>query len=523
MDPQGSGDSHSNTSTGRYMEDQLRKLWRAVEQSPSMVMITDTDGNFEYVNPKLTQVTGYTEDELAGQNPRILKSGKQPSEFYEMMWNVLASGQEWRGELCNRKKNGKLYWASASISPVRDAEGAITNYVGVQEDITERRDAREEREQLVKELRRSEETLRKSEELHRITLASISDAVFMTDDDGLFTFICPNSDIIFGYSTQEIEGLGNIAALLGSRLLDRGELETLGEKHNIEWEISDRAGERHTLLVNVKRVSINGGTLLYTCRDITERKEVEEERERLVDELRKSEEAMRELNASKDRLFSIISHDLRNPFATLLGYCELLQSDDFEWTEEEIKETIDSIGNVARRTYTLLENLLEWSSVQTERAEHQPSEISVSQIVLDATVQLEQAAQSKQVSLCNDVEAGCRAFADPDMVSSVVRNLLSNAVKFSRSGGEVRVNARESDAYVEVSVEDNGVGISEEDAKGLFRVDSRHTTFGTANERGTGLGLLLCKELVERNGGEIQLESEAGKGTTVRFTLPREG
>lgn len=391
MEPhdEGRGDEPGPTA-GRQAEEQVRMLWRAVEQSPSMVLITDTAGNIEYVNPKLVQVTGYMQGELIGGNPRILKSGRQPCEYYQTLWETISKGEEWQGELCNRKKNGESYWVNAAISPIRNAEGVVTHFIGIQE-------------------------------------------------------------------------------------------------------------------------------------DITQRKADEEERERLFGELRRSEEALRELNASKDRLFSIISHDLRSPFTTLLGYCDLLQSDEFEWTVEETREYVRSIDMVARRTYSLIENLLEWSGVQTGRTERQPTTIGLSRIVSDAIEQSRQAAQAKEISLINGLEETRYALANPDMVASVMRNLLSNAVKFTRPGGAVRVSAREVGDFVEVAVTDNGIGISQEDAAILFRTDAHHTTRGTANERGTGLGLLLCKELVERNGGEIWLESEAGKGTTVRFTLPKEG
>jgi PAS domain S-box-containing protein len=133
-------------------EEQVRKLTRAVEQSPASVVITDTEGRIEYVNPKFTSLTGYTSDEVLGKNPRILKSGEQASEFYKQLWTTILAGREWRGELHNRKKNGDLYWEQSSISPVRDREGNITHFVAVNEDVTERKQLEEERERLISEL-----------------------------------------------------------------------------------------------------------------------------------------------------------------------------------------------------------------------------------------------------------------------------------------------------------------------------------------------------------------------------------
>jgi PAS domain S-box-containing protein len=133
---------------------ELRKLSRAVEQSPSIITIADSEGNIEYVNPKFTQVTGYAFEEVIGKNPRILKSGETPPEEYKRLWEAITSGREWRGEFHNKKKNGELYWASASISPIRDREGLITHFLGVEEDITERKRAEEEIRSLNVELER---------------------------------------------------------------------------------------------------------------------------------------------------------------------------------------------------------------------------------------------------------------------------------------------------------------------------------------------------------------------------------
>jgi PAS domain S-box-containing protein len=133
-------------------EEQVRKLTRAVEQSPASVVITDTEGQIEYVNPKFTSLTGYASDEVLGKNPRVLKSGEHPREFYEQLWTTILAGREWRGELHNRKKNGELFWELSSVSPVRDRDGNITHFVAVKEDVTERKHLEEERERLISEL-----------------------------------------------------------------------------------------------------------------------------------------------------------------------------------------------------------------------------------------------------------------------------------------------------------------------------------------------------------------------------------
>ena len=158
-------------------EDQLRQLSRAVEASPTSIVITNTDGKIQYVNPKFTQVTGYSMEEVLGKNPNILKTDQTPVETHRQMWQTISVGQEWRGEFCNRKKNGELYWEIASISPIESPDGTITHFVAVKEDITERK--------------RTEQLLQESEERFRQIVENASDFIYRTDIDGYFTYANP--------------------------------------------------------------------------------------------------------------------------------------------------------------------------------------------------------------------------------------------------------------------------------------------------------------------------------------------
>jgi len=238
-------------------------------------------------------------------------------------------------------------------------------------------------------------------------------------------------------------------------------------------------------------------------------------------ELQEKNAQLHAANTSKDKFFSIISHDLRSPLSTLLGFAQLLSEQIRTAPLERMAEYADKIRNSAERLHTLLENLLSWSRLQRGVMDYCPEEMSFYDVAEDNLALFASKAESKQIRLSSSVAEDLRAYADYNMINTVVRNLLSNALKFSRAGDSINISATMSDRHVEIAVADTGIGILAEDLPKLFRVDSYHTNVGTAGETGTGLGLLLCQEMVEKNSGSIWVESEVGKGTTFRFTLPK--
>jgi len=262
---------------------------------------------------------------------------------------------------------------------------------------------------------------------------------------------------------------------------------------------------------------------LYTTaqQEIAERKEAEAALLVAHTELKEKNAQLQELNASKDKFFSIISHDLRNPFNTLLGFAQLLAENVEQYSQDEIKLKVERLRTSAERLHALLENLLTWSRIQRGVMEHYPESIALSEIAEDNFDLFAPNAEQKQITFRNEIPENTPAYADYSMVNTVMRNLISNALKFTQNGGNIEVSAHPRETYIEISVSDTGIGIHQEDIPKLFRIDVQHTNVGTAGEKGTGLGLILCQELVERNSGRIWVESEVRKGTTFRFTLPR--
>ena len=227
-----------------------------------------------------------------------------------------------------------------------------------------------------------------------------------------------------------------------------------------------------------------------------------------------------ELNATKDKFFRIIAHDLRNPFTSLLGVSELMIDNSEKYDAEQIRKCATLINSSARNVYSLLENLLEWSRSQTGNIEFKPEQFKLCELVDGIISVLEENANDKEIKIISKIEKGFPVNTDYNILNTVIRNLVSNAIKFTRKGGMVTVNAIKNENHITVSVKDTGIGISKEDIDKLFRIDVKFTKAGTNHESGTGLGLILCKEFVEKLGGRIWVESEPEKGSEFNFTIP---
>jgi len=229
---------------------------------------------------------------------------------------------------------------------------------------------------------------------------------------------------------------------------------------------------------------------------------------------------LRELNATKDKFFSIIAHDLKNPFNALMGFSTLLLDDYDAFDDDERKDLIQTMSDASENAYKLLENLLEWSRSQTGSIKWHPDTIRLDEIAALTIDLLKNQAMNKDISIKGVVPANTTAYADGNMITTVIRNLMSNALKYTPKGGEVKLYANQQKDQVEITIEDNGVGIRKEDLDKLFRIDVNFSTNGTNNEMGTGLGLILCREFIDKNNGKIWVESEEGKGSKFKFTLP---
>ncbi|MBN2484366.1 MAG: PAS domain S-box protein [Bacteroidales bacterium] len=260
--------------------------------------------------------------------------------------------------------------------------------------------------------------------------------------------------------------------------------------------------------------------MIGTHTDLTDRKKFENELLVAKEEAENREKQLQQLNVTKDKIFSIIAHDLRNPFNIILGYSELLNDIVDNCDAERAKRYVETISRSAQNTLSLLDNLLNWAKSQTGQINFNPQPLGLKPLLFEVFGIVNPMAQSKNISLSYSFPPELNVFADIDMLKTILRNLLSNALKFTPNEGKVAVSAKNTRDWVEISIADNGVGMEKNIIEKLFTLEKNAIRAGTSQEKGSGLGLLLCKEFVERHGGEIWVESAVGLGSNFKFTLP---
>ncbi|MDP2888988.1 MAG: PAS domain-containing sensor histidine kinase [Bacteroidota bacterium] len=273
-------------------------------------------------------------------------------------------------------------------------------------------------------------------------------------------------------------------------------------KYNVECCINPIIGEN----------KIPTGYIVFVNK-ITDRKQAEILLEEQVEKLK-------ELNVSKDKFLSIIAHDLRNPFGAIIGFSDLMLKNFTEIDDDTLHKGLKTIESAANQAYKLLENLLIWSRNQTGMYKFTPEVINMKDRIVQALKVAEGSASIKDIKLASDISRNYLVYADQDMIDTVLRNLISNAIKYTRKGGKVKVSAKTNTNNVEITVTDNGVGIPTNKQSEIFQIDKRTNTTGTEKEEGTGLGLIICKDFLARNGGQIWAESTLEMGSKFTFSLP---
>jgi signal transduction histidine kinase len=235
---------------------------------------------------------------------------------------------------------------------------------------------------------------------------------------------------------------------------------------------------------------------------------------------RRREQELRDANASKDMFFSIIAHDLKNPFSALLGFSGLLREKFESFPPEELRNIFRHMNDASENIYLLLENLLAWSRIQTGRMEVNPRHFDISDMIHDQVASFESHTKDKNITVSVETGNPIKVYSDPAMIAFVIRNLLSNAIKYNNRNGSILIRSEQTSTRVTISIIDNGVGIPIQDIDRLFRIDGRLKTPGTEKETGTGLGLIVSREYIEKNNGTIHAKSDPGEGSSFYFTLP---
>jgi len=329
-------------------------------------------------------------------------------------------------------------------------------------------------------------------------------------NDEFYSLLGFEKDEVIG---QTANGLGILSPEAIRAVMSKAECN--GNVINIEADLKAKNGDIKHVLLSAENISVQDKKYRYTVvHDITEIKKAEKEIKL------KNEELLR-LNAEKDKFFSIIAHDLRSPFNGFLGLTEVMAGNLYDLSMIQIQEFAEKIRLSATNLYRLLNNLLEWSQIQKGSVHFTPAIIQFRTLIEENIILVKESAKIKGIEIGLDIPESLEIFADANMLQTVIRNLLSNAIKFTPKGGKVNIYAKSNnDNSLDISIQDTGIGMCQQMIDDLFRIDISTGRKGTAGELSTGLGLLLCKEFIEKHGGKIRVESIVKVGTTFNFSLP---
>jgi PAS domain S-box-containing protein len=500
------GIAHDVTETNRLYE-KIKILSSAIEQSPASVIITDVEGNINYVNPKFCEITGYTFDEVYGKKPNVLKSGLQSNEFYSQLWKTILAGKTWTGEFQNKKKNGELFWENVLISPITDDNGNITGFVAVKEDITEKK--------------KTADQLIQSEEEFRSVWENSVDAMRLIDEDGIIINVNDAYCEMFYVTKDNLLGKPfNVSYIITEeyKSLDhykeKFKLRTIPRK--FETQIVLHSNDK--IWVELTNSFIDIGKekpmLLTIFRNITEQKKMIED----LTEARKKAEASDKL---KSEFLAQISHEIRSPLNVIVNFNSLLKIDYDNLTPEERTDIFNGISNSSQRIIRTIDLILNSSEMQLGSYNPIFAKINVyEKIVEKAFHEFRHLAESRNLvlklkKLTDKVSVKCDEYS---FYQSVV-NIIDNAIKYTKKGSiEIKLQRNEK-KKLQIEIADTGIGMSEEYLNRLFTPFSQEETGYTRKFEGTGLGLSLVKKYCDLNNIAIDVKSKKGEGSTFTLTF----
>jgi len=468
-----------------------------VVRLPDGVYKSTHDGKFLEVNPAMVKMLGYaSKEELIAIDIKTQLYFK-PADRESV---ILQEKLEEMGVFRLKKKDGSEIWVEDHGWYIMDENGNILFHEGIMRDITERKKA--------------EDTLVESEERYRIFINSTKDMVFLKDDKLNYLLVNEAMATFFGTEERKIIGKSDFD-LMPEKTAQKCLISDEQALNSVSVVVGDeQVGDK---IFNTQKFKVPFSNGRYGIggyiRDVTERREAER---KLINQA----EEMKELNATKDKFFSIISHDLRSPFQIFLGFTRMMAEELPTLTLDEIQKIAVSMRSSANNLFNLLENLLQWSQMQRGLSSFKPEPFILSNGIVAIIELVREAADKKKIALNYDVPEGLTVLADAQMFESLMHNLIFNAVKFTPKGGKISIVAKPMpDNSVEISIKDTGIGMNKNMVENLFRLDMQTNRKGTEGEPSTGLGLIICKDFVEKHGGKIWVESEEGKGTTFYFTL----
>jgi len=478
------------------LQERERFLTSILETTQDGFWVIDASGRLTDVNEAYCRMTGYTKAELAELRITELDALEDDEVTEARIERIVKNGSE-RFETKHRRKDGSVFDVEVSASFLDQHGGML---VCLCRDISDRKSV--------------ELACRESEIRYRL-LSDLSMEGIIIHKKGIAVDLNAALARLLGYEPQE---------LLGKNMLELAVYEQDRDivRKNIVKDYArpyvvrfvKKNGEIFFVELEARNFEMNGETMrVASVRDITERKKSEEEIRRVNEELRNAID-------EKDKFFSIIAHDLKSPISGFLSLTKLLVENFEELTVKEVNRSLDALYASSVRVYALLENLLEWARVQQGLLTCSPSHFLLKGVVRSSLDFTHSVADQKGIVMRDETPDDMVVCIDPPMIGTVLRNIVSNALKFSNRGGQVLITARQDGNMATVEVRDEGVGMDRNALSMLFSLDNKITRPGTEGEVSTGLGLILCKEFIEKHGGKIWAESSLGQGTTFYFTLP---
>ncbi len=479
--------------------------FKTIFKNTNSVISIQTDKKHLLVNKAWEKITGYTAEESKTLKPIDLIHPNDRDSFIDITQKKF-NGKDVSANHLFHLVDKHLYekWIDISATVI-EYEGAKAILI-IGNDITERK---------------------KSDlELNKFSTGIMNSpsSIVITDIAGTIEYVNPFFTETTGYTYEEAIGQNPKILSSGNNPIElyenlwstilrgevwNGEFQNITKNKQLYWESARIAPifDSNGIITNFIAIK----------EDITERK-------RTMELIEQSETDLREINAKKDKFFSIIAHDLRSPFSGLAGLTSLLKSSLNELSKEQIENYIDLINQSSQHTFKLLENLLSWAKTQTGKIEFAPSYVNLRQII-DETISVAAiSAKNKIIEIEINIDSYQSVYADENMLKTIIRNLVSNAVKYTHKKGTIKISSINqifnNKKYNVIAIADNGMGIPKDKQEKVFNIESNYTTIGTEKEKGTGLGLILCKEFVEKHFGKIWCESEENKGSTFYFSLP---
>lgn len=498
------------------VEDEIRQQYdflnMVINSLQQPFFVKDENHRWIMLNEACISMMGYSREEVIGKSDYDIYPKEQADVFWEKDDLVFREGSNINEE--------KITWSTGEVRTIVTSKYLYTdkltgkNYiVGSIHDITR--------------LKEIQEILRESEQKYHDLFQNANDLIFITDLEGNFTDANHRVIESLGIPLEKLLNLSVFDLVKNIRRAEFKEIlaRLIEHKSVSAIELETTAADGSTMILEVH------GRLMYNnndepvgiqgiARDISEKIKYNQQ-------LNQYNEELKELNKSKDKMFSIIAHDLKDPFNSLLGFSEILLEEYDTLETGEIRDYIKIINNTAKHSLNLLENLLTWSRLLTGRLPFTPMKLLLAAEVESAITIVSSLAYRKRISIDNLVPIDLAVSADQNMLLSILHNFIMNAIKFTNPGGKIEIEARESEQItagglqeVIISITDNGIGMTEAEIGKLFQVKALYSTAGTQNEKGTGLGLLLTREMIERHGGSVNVKSKPGEGTSFSFTMP---